>query len=55
LNTADVIDTWVYRQGLARLQFSLAAAIGLIQSVIGMVLILGSNYIAKKISGRGIF
>jgi putative aldouronate transport system permease protein len=55
INTADVIDTWVYRQGLARLQFSLAAAIGLVQSVIGMVLILSSNYIAKKISGRGIF
>lgn len=55
MNVADIIDTWVYRQGLARLQFSLAAAVGLIQSVIGLVLVVGSNYIAKKISGRGIW
>ncbi|MBB6734223.1 ABC transporter permease [Cohnella zeiphila] len=53
--TADVIDTWVYREGLARLQFSLATAVGLFQSVIGLGLVIGSNFVAKRLSGRGIW
>ncbi|MCQ6561463.1 ABC transporter permease [Paenibacillus mendelii] len=55
LDKADVIDTWVYREGLARLQFSLATAVGLFQSVIGLALVVICNYFAKKISGRGIW
>lgn len=54
-DTADVIDTWVYREGLARLQFSLATAVGLFQSVIGLALVVICNYFAKKLSGRGIW
>lgn len=52
---ADIIDTWVYREGLARLQFSLATAVGLFQSVIGLGLVIACNYVAKRLSGRGIW
>lgn len=45
---ADIIDTWVYRTGLQQTNFSLASAVGLFKSVIGMVLVLSVNRIAKR-------
>ncbi len=54
-DVADVIDTWVYREGLGRLQFSVGTAMGLLQSVVGLVLVLGANYIARRSTGRGIW
>ncbi|WP_217592812.1 sugar ABC transporter permease [Cohnella sp. GbtcB17] len=55
LDTADVIETWVYREGLSRLQFSVGTAVGLFQSLIGMVVILAGNTLAKRYTGRGIW
>ena len=49
ISVADIIDTYVYRMGLEQRKFSLATAAGLFQSAIGMVLVLTTNYIAKKI------
>jgi putative aldouronate transport system permease protein len=54
-NVADVIDTWVYREGLGRLQFSVGTAMGLLQSIVGLFLVLGSNYVARRATGRGIW
>jgi len=54
-DVADVIDTWVYREGLGRLQFSVGTAMGLLQSAIGLVLVLGANYVARRATGRGIW
>lgn len=51
---ADIIDTWVFRTGLQQMNFSLASAVGLFKSVIGLILILGANRIAKK-WGEGIW
>lgn len=51
---ADILDTWVFRTGLHQLNFSLAAAVGLFKSLIGMVLILFSNRLAKR-WGEGIW
>lgn len=48
--TADVIGTYVYRQGLVGGQFSPAAAAGLFMSVIGFLLVYGSNYCSRKMS-----
>ena len=50
LPVSEVIDTYVYRVGLAAElpQFSYAAAIGLFQSVIAMILIVAVNQIARK-------
>lgn len=54
-DVADVIDTWVYREGLGRLQFSVGTAMGLLQSTAGLVLVFGSNYLARRTTGRGIW
>lgn len=52
---SDVISTYVYRVGLEASNFSMATAVGLMQSVIGMVMIVGSNAIANRVDGSGIF
>lgn len=49
ISVADIIDTYVYRIGLGQGKFSLATAAGLFQSAIGLVLVLVTNHIAKKV------
>ena len=44
----DIIDTYVYKIGIEQAKFSEATAAGLFKSVIGLVLVLATNYIAKK-------
>lgn len=53
--TGDIIDTYVYRIGMVERQYSIGAAVGLFKSIISFVLILGSNKLAKKLTGSGIF
>ncbi|MDF2667884.1 MAG: sugar transporter ATPase, partial [Paenibacillus sp.] len=48
---ADIIDTWVFRTGLEQMNFSLASAVGLFKSVIGLILVLGANQLAKRWGG----
>lgn len=52
---ADIIDTWVYRVGLGRMQYSIGSAVSMMKGVISMLLILGSNKLSKKLTGRGMF
>lgn len=50
-----VIDTYVY-SAMRSLGFSYTTAIGLFQSVMGLILVTGSNKLAKKINdGEGLF
>jgi len=51
---SDVLSTFVYRVGLESGQYTLATVVGLFQAVVGLVFILGSNYISKKLTGDGI-
>ncbi|MEK3724604.1 ABC transporter permease [Paenibacillus sp. FSL H8-0034] len=53
--TADVLQTYVYRRGLIDADFSFAAAVGIFQSVISLVLIVVANQAAKKIQGASLF
>ncbi len=55
LSVGDIIDTWVYRQGLLEFQFGLATAVGLFKGVIGMALILTSNRLVKRFGGSSLF
>ena len=48
--TADVIQTYVYRRGLLGAQFSYATAIGMFQSIVGLVLLVGANRLSRKLS-----
>ena len=45
---ALVIDTWLVWYGMKELQYSLGAAMSFFQSAIGMIMVLGCNYISKK-------
>ena len=46
--TAEIIDTWVYTQGLGKQQYSLTTAVGLMKSVLSCGLVLGTNALARK-------
>lgn len=54
-DVADIIDTWVYRQGLLDGKFSIATAAGIFKGVIGMALLFTSNYFSKKVSESSLF
>ena len=54
-SVADIIDTWVYRQGLLNFEFGLATAVGIFKGVIGLMLILLSNWAVKKVSDSSLF
>jgi putative aldouronate transport system permease protein len=51
---AEVFDTYVYRVGIQSGQFSYSTAVGLFKSVIGLVLVLFSDKLAKKLGEEGI-
>jgi len=48
--TADVIQTYVYRSGLLEANYSFSTAIGLFQSVVGMICLVITNYITRRVS-----
>ncbi|NMA82571.1 MAG: sugar ABC transporter permease [Epulopiscium sp.] len=48
--TADVIQTFVYRQGMIQGNMSFATAIGLFNSVINIFFLIASNAIARKLN-----
>lgn len=54
-DVGEVIDTYVYRIGLLGAQFSLTTAVGIFKSVVGLILIVGLNYISKKSTGESIY
>lgn len=53
--TADIISSFVYRYGLTGMKYSYSTAVGLFQSVINLILIVGSNTLSKKITEMGIY
>lgn len=53
--TADVIDTYVYRVGLIERQYSLATAVGLLKSAVSFILIISANEMSKRLTNQRIF
>jgi putative aldouronate transport system permease protein len=51
----DILDTWIFRRGIENLDFSVPAAMGVFKSVIGIILVLGANKLAKKFGNSGIW
>jgi putative aldouronate transport system permease protein len=51
----DIIDTWVFRRGLFNLDFSVATAVGFFKGVVGLILVVGANKLAKKFGQSGIW
>ena len=54
-DTADIIDTYVYRMGLVQAQYSLSTAVGLLKSAISFVLIVASYGLSYKYADYRIF
>jgi putative aldouronate transport system permease protein len=52
---SDVFETYTYRVGLANTQYSYASAVGLFQSIIGLILIYCTNKIAKMFGKSTIY
>ena len=55
MDVANVISTFVYTNGIKGLKFSMTTAVGLFQSVIGLIFLIISNRVAKRLGERGIF
>ncbi|WP_438446107.1 ABC transporter permease [Gorillibacterium sp. sgz5001074] len=54
-NVAEILDTFVYTAGLKQGQFSFSTAVGLFKSVIALILVIGSNKLAKKFGEEGVY
>jgi putative aldouronate transport system permease protein len=55
MSTGNVLDTWVYREGLLKSNYSLATAVGLFKSFVGFGLIILSYWMANKFANYRIF
>ena len=52
---SDVLSTFVYRAGITNAQFARATAIGMFQSVVGLIMISTANMITKRMGEQGIW
>lgn len=53
--SAEIIPTYVYKMGLQQAQYSFAAAVGLFNAVINLILLIAVNKFSKKLSGTGLW
>lgn len=54
-DVAEVFDTYVYRVGLINGQLSYATAVGLFKGVVGLLLVMSANWLAKKFGEEGLY
>lgn len=54
-NVSDILDTYVYRVGLTMGRYSFAAAAGLFQSAVGLLLLLFTNWLVRRMGERGLW
>ena len=53
--SGDIIGTFVYREGLGKLNWSQGTMVGFFNSLINMVLILGGNMLSRRLTQRSIW
>lgn len=53
--TGDIIGTYVYREGLGKMNYSQGTIVGMFNSLINMVLLLGGNLLSRRIAERSIW
>ncbi|GHU96974.1 sugar ABC transporter permease [Clostridia bacterium] len=54
-DVANVISTYVYTAGIRGMQFSLTTAVGLFQSVVGVIFVLSANWFSRRLGERGLW
>lgn len=55
MDKLDIIDTYVYRLGIESSKYSYSSAVGLLKNVINLMLVLLTNWFAKRIGQSGLF
>ncbi|EWS81816.1 sugar ABC transporter ATPase [Brachybacterium phenoliresistens] len=55
VDASEVLDTYVYNEGIAGGQWGTAAAVGLAKSVVGLILVLTANKIAHAFGEQGVY
>jgi putative aldouronate transport system permease protein len=50
-----VLDTYVYNRGILGGNWGMATAVGLVKSVVGVLLVLGSNKLAHMLGEAGVY
>lgn len=55
LSKSEVLDTFIYKTGIAQMRYSYTTAIGLFKSVISVFLLTGTHLASKKLTGKGVF
>lgn len=51
----EVFDTYVYVKGMTQGQYSYSASVGLFKSAVALVLVIGSNWLAKRFGEEGVY
>ncbi|MGO4497224.1 ABC transporter permease [Paenibacillus sp. 2RAB27] len=52
---SEILQTYAFKMGLAQGRYAYATAIDLLQSVIAIILVFGSNYLSKKVTKNSLF
>ena len=55
LQASEVLDTWVYNNGILGGNWGTSAAAGLIKGLVGVVLVIGANKLAHLFGERGVY
>ena len=55
LSKSEVLATYIYRLSFSSRRYGYATAIGLFNSFVSLILLVASNFISKKVAGRGLF
>lgn len=55
IEASEIIQTYVMKVGLSNGRYSYAAAVGLFQSLISIILVMTSNFVSRKVSGNSLF
>nr|HML47640.1 sugar ABC transporter permease [Clostridia bacterium] len=54
-SVADILQTYIYRIGLGKLDFSTGTAMGMFESVVGFMMVITCNGISRKCFGRSLW
>lgn len=57
ISKSEVLDTFIYKYGTKDpwYRWSYTSAVGLMKSIVSLVLLISSNFICKKVTGKGIY
>ena len=54
-NTSDIISTYIYREGLVKLNYSASSAIGIMNSLINILFLIFANWVSARVSENSLF